>query len=307
VTDRPILVLGAAGQVGGETLPLLRILGRVVGLTRAELDLANGAAIRSMVRQLNPRWIVNAAAYTAVDKAESDSRAAFAINGDVPGILGEEAYRIGAPVIHFSTDYVFAGNGSRPWTEDDSTGPLNVYGASKLAGERALAASGAAHLIFRTSWVFGAHGKNFLLTIRRLALERDELQVVDDQHGAPTWSRSLGKLAAHSIAYGENEAIRSRATPAEAVRSVGGIYHACSTGFTSWFGFALEIARIARTNDPGRGVARLIPIRSVEYPTAAERPKNSRLNCEKLSRTLGFEMPSWQDSTAQVMRELFVV
>jgi len=156
IGNGPILLLGAHGQVGGESLTLLRELGGVVSLGRAELDLTDGAAIRAALRDLKPRWIVNAAAYTAVDKAENESQVAYAITGDAPGILGEEAARIGAAVIHFSTDYVFSGEGSRPWREDDPTGPLGVYGASKLAGERALAESGAAHFIFRTSWVFGA-------------------------------------------------------------------------------------------------------------------------------------------------------
>jgi dTDP-4-dehydrorhamnose reductase len=302
--DRPILLLGATGQVGGEALPLLRALGRVVGLTRAELDLTDAASIRNTVRRLNPRWIVNAAAYTAVDMAESESRIAFAINGDAPGILGEEAYRIGAPVIHFSTDYVFAGDGTRPWSEVDPTGPLNVYGASKLSGEQALAASGAAHLIFRTSWIFGAYGKNFLRTILKLALERNELQIVDDQHGAPTWARSLGQLAAQSIVRGEKDALLNRSTPTEAIQSISGIYHACSAGFTTWFGFAAEILRIAQIARPEQTLAGLTPVPSTAYPTAAQRPKNSRLNCEKLNHTLGFDLPSWQDSTSRVMSEL---
>jgi dTDP-4-dehydrorhamnose reductase len=302
--DRPILLLGAAGQVGGEALPLLRALGTVVGLTRAELDLTDAASIRNTVRRLNPRWIVNAAAYTAVDRAESESRIAFAINGDAPGILGEEAYRIGAPVIHFSTDYVFAGDGTRPWSEVDPTDPLNVYGASKLGGEQALAASGAAHLIFRTSWIFGAYGKNFLRTILKLALERDELQIVDDQHGAPTWARSLGQLAAQSIVRGEKDALLNRSTPTEAIQSISGIYHACSAGFTTWFGFAAEILRIAQIARPEQTLARLTPVPSTAYPTAAQRPKNSRLNCEKLNHTLGFDLPSWQNSTSRVMSEL---
>ena len=304
MTERPILLLGAAGQVGGEALPLLGGLGTVVGLTRADLDLADAASIRSSVRRLNPRWIVNAAAYTAVDKAESDSRAAFAINGDAPGILGEEAHRIGAPVIHFSTDYVFSGDGNRPWTESDQTAPVNVYGATKLAGEQALAASGAAHLIFRTSWLFGAHGKNFLLTILKLAREREEVKIVDDQHGAPTWARSLGELVAQCIARVEKDAILMRLTPTEAMKTIGGIYHACSAGETTWFGFASELVRIEQLARPERPLARLVPVPSTAYPTAAPRPLNSRLNCKKLSRTLGFEMPSWQNSTAQAMSEL---
>ncbi len=302
--DGPILLIGANGQIGCEALTLLRALGNVVSVTRAELDLTDTSAIRATVRELKPRWIVNAAAYTAVDKAESDSQTAFAINGDAPGVLGEEALRIGAPVIHFSTDYVFSGDGSRPWREDDPTGPLGVYGASKLAGEQALAGSGAAHFIFRTSWVYGAHGENFLLRILKLALERDELKIVDDQYGAPTWSRTLARLAVDSILRGEKDAHMIRVNPAEAVQSVSGIYHACSSGFTTWFGFASEFVRTAQIARPEQVFATLTPIPSSAFPTAAKRPTNSRMTCEKLARTFGFDMPAWQDSTSRVMDEV---
>jgi dTDP-4-dehydrorhamnose reductase len=304
VSNGPILLVGAHGQVGREALPLLSALGEVVNLTRAELDLTDAAAIRATVRQVKPRWIVNAAAYTAVDKAEGDSRTAFAINGDAPGVLGEEAFRIGAPVIHFSTDYVFSGEGTRPWREEDPTGPLGVYGTSKLAGEQALAHSGAAHFIFRTSWVFGAHGENFLLRIFQLALEREELKIVDDQVGSPTWSGTLGQLVAHTIAQGEQDARRLGVTPTEAVRPMSGVYHACSRGFTSWFGFASEFLQIAQKELPERTFARLAPIPSSAYPTPAVRPRNSRMDCEKLARTLKFEMPAWQDSTSRVMQDV---
>jgi dTDP-4-dehydrorhamnose reductase len=304
VSNGPILLIGAHGQVGRESLPLLRALGDVVSLTRTELDLADAAAIRTAVRQVKPRWIVNAAAYTAVDKAEDHSRTAFAINGEAPGILGEEALRIGAPVIHFSTDYVFSGEGTQPWREDDPTGPLSVYGASKLAGEQALAHSGAAHVIFRTSWVFGSQGENFLLRIFKLATEREELKIVDDQVGSPTWSRSLGQLVAHTIVQGEGAAHTLGATPAEAVRPIGGIYHACSRGFTTWFSFASEFVQIAQRANPERTFARLMPIPSSAYPTAATRPMNSRMNGEKLARILKFEMPDWQDATSQVMHDV---
>ncbi len=304
MSNGPILLIGANGQVGGETLPLLGALGNVVSLSRAELDLADPASIRSAVRQLQPRWIINAAAYTAVDKAESDSQTAFAINRDAPGVLGEEAFRIGAPVIHFSTDYVFAGDGARPWSEDDPTGPLGVYGESKLAGEQALAASGAAHLIFRTSWVYGTRGKNFLVTILKLAREREELRIVDDQYGAPTWSRTLAQLVAHSVLWSENHAHQNAITLSEAVRPISGIYHACSAEFTTWFGFASEFVRLAQQAHPEQAFATLIPVPSTAYPTAAKRPQNSRMNCGKLTRTLGFDLPTWKQSAALVMDEL---
>jgi dTDP-4-dehydrorhamnose reductase len=304
VSDGPILLIGANGQVGRELFPLLSALGTVASLPRAELNLADPTSIRSAIRQLKPRWIVNAGAYTAVDLAESDQAAAFDINGVALGVLGEEALRVGAPVIHFSTDYVFAGDGDRPWTEDDPTYPLSVYGSSKLAGEKALASSGAAHLIFRTSWVYGTQGKNFLLTILKLARERDELRVVNDQHGSPTWSRTLAQLAAHCIVLGEQEAREHGILPTEAMMPLSGVYHACSQGFTTWFGFASEFVRMAAQAHPEQKFATLIPVPSTAYPTAAKRPENSRLNCEKLTRVLGFTTPTWQDSTSKVMAEL---
>jgi dTDP-4-dehydrorhamnose reductase len=300
----PILLLGAHGQVGGEALPLLRELGEVVSLTRAELDLTDGAAVRAAVRELKPRWIVNAAAYTAVDKAESESRTAYVLNGELPGILGEEAARIGSPVIHFSTDYVFSGEGSRPWREDDPTGPLSVYGASKLAGERALAESGAAHFIFRTSWVFGARGENFLRRILQLALERDELKIVDDQVGSPTWSRTLARLVEHTIRRAEDRVKLSGCGLNEVVSPVGGVYHASSMGYTTWFGFASRFLQIARESMPEETLAKLVAIPASAYPTAAVRPKNSRLDCEKLAHGLEFEMPDWQSATREVMEEV---
>ncbi len=304
IGEGPILLLGAHGQVGGEALPLLQGLGEVVSLTRAELDLSDGAAIRAAVRELKPRWIVNAVAYTAVDKAESESRTAYALNSDAPGILGEEAARIGSAVIHFSTDYVFSGAGSRPWREDDATGPLGVYGASKLAGERALAESGAAHFIFRTSWVFGARGENFLRRILQLALERDELKIVDDQVGSPTGSRTLARLVEHTIRRVEEKTKLESCGLEEAVRPMGGVYHASSREYTTWFSFATEFVRIAREAMPGKALAKLVPIPSSAYRTAAVRPKNSRLNGEKLLRSLEFEMPDWQSVTREVMEEV---
>ncbi len=304
IGEGSILLLGAHGQVGGETLPLLQKLGEVVSPGRAELDLTDASAVRAAVRGLNPRWIVNAAAYTAVDKAESESRTAYALNGDAPGILGEEAARLGSAVIHFSTDYVFSGEGYRPWREDDASGPLSVYGASKLAGEKALAESGAAHFIFRTSWVFGTRGENFLLRILQLAQEREELKIVDDQVGSPTWSRTLARLVDHTIRRAEGQTKLDGRGLDEAVRPIGGLYHSSSRGETTWFGFAREFVDIARAAIPEKTLARLVAIPSSAYPTVAVRPKNSRLNCEKLESGLGFKMPDWQFATRDVMREV---
>jgi dTDP-4-dehydrorhamnose reductase len=302
-SDRPILLTGINGQVGGQLLPLLQSLGKVVAPTRSELDLTDSHAIREFVRKVQPGWIVNPAAYTAVDKAEKEPELAFAINAVAPGVLGQEAAILRAPVLHFSTDYVFAGDGTLPWVETDQTGPLGVYGASKLAGEEALAASGASHMVFRTSWVYGATGNNFLKTILRFAREKEEMKIVADQHGAPTWSRDLARLVAYTISRSERAAVEQGIPLAEAVSPLNGIYHACNAGFTTWFGFAQEFVRLAQAAEPLQRFARLLPIAASEYPTPARRPSNSRMSCEKLSK-LGFTMPSWQISTAAVVAEL---
>lgn len=300
----PILLTGVNGQVGGECLPLLRTMGEVVAPLRAELDMSDADAVRAYVRKVKPRWIVNPAAYTAVDKAESDAEAANAVNEDAVKALAEEAVKLGAPVLHFSTDYVFAGGGTEPWREDDPTAPLGVYGASKLAGEQALAASGVPYLVFRTSWVYGAQGKNFLLTILRFAREKEEMKIVADQHGAPTSARDLARLVAHVIARFEAEAASTGKPLAEVVMPFSGVYHACDAGFTTWFGFAEEFVRLAREAEPDQRFARLLPITTAEYPTPAKRPSNSRMGCEKLKSDLGFAMPTWQESTAEIMGEV---
>ena len=294
----PILVTGATGQVGSELVRTLAVQfprTPIAAPTHAELDLSEPACIRKYVRALRPRWIVNPAAYTAVDRAETDHAAAFTINGDAPGVLGEEAARIGAAVLHFSTDYVFDGAGSRPYREDDVPGPLGVYGASKLAGEQALAASGAAHLILRTSWVYGATGKNFLLTVLRLAREREQMSIVDDQHGAPTWARDLARLSTHIIVQTHD---------AGAVRAFEGVYHAASEGETTWFGFAQQALSFRSPAEPATRFAELLPIATSAYPTAAARPCNSRLDCSKLDDTFGYRMPNWRQALAEVLKEI---
>lgn len=304
-TPGPILLTGTNGQVGGQILPLLAQFGDVVAPDRSELDLTDASAVRAFVQKVRPRWIVNPAAYTAVDKAEKEPETAFAVNAEAPRALAEEAVKLGAPVLHFSTDYVFAGGGTQPWVETDTTGPLSVYGASKLAGEQALMASGAAHLIFRTSWVYGAVGNNFLRTILRLAREREEMKIVADQHGAPTWSRNLAHLVAHTIRLTEERAQQHRVDIIEAIQPSCGIYHACDEGFTTWFGFAEELLRLGRLAEPAQHFANLIPITTAEYPTPATRPSNSRMSGEKLKRQLGFTMPAWQASAAAVMAEIY--
>lgn len=292
-----ILVTGASGQVGGEIVNLLRQSNQsVLAPTSTEMNLASPDSIRSYVREHRPSWIINAAAYTAVDKAESEVELAEAINAIAPGILGEEAASLHIPVIHFSTDYVFAGDGTKPWVETDATGPLSTYGRTKLEGEQALANSGAAYMIFRTSWVYGATGKNFLRTILRVARERESMTIVADQFGAPTWSRDLARLALHVIDKAGSDAER-------AVRNLSGRYHACNGGETTWFGFAEEIVRLAAQNEPNVRFATLQPIPTSSYPTPAKRPANSRMDCSLLATKLGFLMPDWHESLAQVMSE----
>jgi dTDP-4-dehydrorhamnose reductase len=280
---QPILITGTTGQVGAALLQTLRPLGTLHAPTRATLDLADPASIRACVQAIKPRWIVNPAAYTAVDKAESEPELAHAINAIAPGILGEEAAKIGATVLHFSTDYVFDGSGTRPYKEDDPTGPLGVYGRTKLAGEQALAATGAAHIILRTSWVYSATGKNFLLTMLRLAKERPELKIVADQHGTPTSAPDLAALAAHILCLPEPRS---------------GIYHATNSGETTWHGFATEILRLAGSQTP------VLPIATTDFPTPARRPANSRLNCDQLASTLNYRLPNWQASLAQLLATL---
>lgn len=295
----PVLVTGATGQVGGELVHLLQQQGLpVLAPTRAELDLASPDSIRTYIAAHTPAWIINPGAYTAVDKAESDVETATAINAIAPGVLGEAAAAIGAPVLHYSTDYVFNGEGTRPWREDDATGPLGVYGKTKLAGEQALAASGAAHAIVRTSWVYGATGKNFFLTILKFARERESMNIVADQHGAPTWSHDLARVALHTLQQAE-----ASGNALAYMQQHGGVYHACNAGETTWFGFAQEFLQLAAEHDPSATFATLNPIATADYPTPAKRPSNSRMNCERLTQQLGFTMPAWTASLQQVVQQ----
>jgi len=284
-----ILLTGSNGQVGWELLRTLGALGEIVSTDSRTLDLADADAVRDAVRGLAPDIIVNPAAYTAVDKAESESERARAINAIAPGVLAEEAARLGALLVHYSTDYVFDGSGDAPWREDDAPGPLNVYGATKLQGEQAIAAAGCRHLIFRTSWVYGARGSNFLLTMRRLMRERSELKIVADQIGAPTWCRDLAEATAQVLAQ-----VRA------ADESHWGVYHMTNAGATSWHGFA-EAIRSLDAFDETVVPARLVPIPSADYPTPARRPLNSRLDNEKLTRAFGLRLRDWREALTLCM------
>jgi dTDP-4-dehydrorhamnose reductase len=297
-----ILLTGATGQVGGELLETLKPLGEVIAPTRSQMDLANAASVREAIRAVRPRWIVNPGAYTAVDKAESEPELAYAINAEAVSVMGHEAKAIGAGVIHFSTDYVFDGSGSAPYLETDATNPVSVYGASKLAGETALAESSADHIIFRTSWVYGARGKNFLLTILKLARERETLRVVADQYGVPTWSRDLAEMTADVI--GQCEAAARGEELAPVPGEMGGVYHAAGAGETTWYGFAAEAVRVRREREPRVRFAEIEAIPTAAYPTPAKRPANSRMNCSKLVERFGWRMMNWQDSLRKVLSEL---
>jgi dTDP-4-dehydrorhamnose reductase len=301
-----ILLTGVTGQLGQELLPRLRELGEVFGATRAECDLGcdpgSVPAIRSLVAVVDPTVIVNAAAYTAVDAAEQQQELAYAINCKAPGVLAEEARKRGAMLVHYSTDYVFDGSKAEAYTEQDRPAPLNVYGASKLAGENAVCAAGGRSLVLRTSWVYGTNGKNFLLTIRRLAREQEELKIVDDQTGAPT--------SAAQIARATTELVR-RYAGAEAEMFPAGVYHMTAGGSVSWCGFARAIVAALRANQGANQGAneamkleRIVPISSVEYPTPARRPLNSRLNNSKFEGAFGFRLESWGQGLAEVVGEI---
>ncbi|KAB0327119.1 dTDP-4-dehydrorhamnose reductase [Janthinobacterium sp. PLB04] len=281
-----ILISGKNGQVGYELERSLQGLGEIIALDRKQMDLANLDQVRDVIRSIKPTLIVNPAAYTAVDQAESEPALALRINGEAPGVMAEEARKLGAALIHYSTDYVFDGSKEAPYKETDPTCPLNVYGSSKLAGEKAIQAAGIFHLILRTSWVYSTHGKNFLLTMRRLTQEREELAIVSDQHGAPTWSRTIADTTAHIVA---QYLVATDQQKWWNERS--GLYHLTAQGQTTWFGFAEAImAHPSVTKKP-----RLRAILAQDYPLPAKRPANSRLSSQRLLDTF-CGLPQWQDA-----------
>lgn len=288
-----VLILGAGGQLGAELTRRLMADGQawsVTALGRAELDLADGQAVRAAVQSHSPQILVNAAAYTAVDRAELEPKLAFAANATAPEILAKEMARLHGWLLHYSTDYVFDGSGTKPWRESDATGPLNVYGRSKLAGEQAIAAVGGQHLIFRTSWVYAAAGRNFLHTMLRLGRERERLSIVADQIGAPTSAEALSAATAEVMTR-----LRDGFAPAS------GVYHMSCAGETSWFGFAEAIFAAFAGRQPT-----LTPIPTSEYPTPARRPLNSRLDGSLLAEKLHLQLPHWRDAFAEVVAALGV-
>ncbi len=296
-----VLLTGAGGQVGGE---LARALAGRVELEahgRASLDLADPDALARRVRQARARVIVNAAAYTAVDRAESEPERARAVNARAPAVLAEEARRAGALLVHYSTDYVFDGAKRAPYVEDDPPAPLGVYGRTKLEGEQAVAASGCEHLILRTSWVYGARGANFVRTMLRLGAEREALRVVDDQHGAPTSSAQLARATVRLIA---NDAGVIDAASVARAAAAGGLYHATAAGRTTWHGFALAIFEGWKRRRPDYRVPEVTPIPTSGYPTPARRPAWSVLSCDRLAATFGVRIPSWQEGLDEVLSEL---
>lgn len=292
---KTILLTGKNGQVGWELQRTLAPLGRVIALDAEDLDLADADAIRRKVREIQPHLIVNPAAYTAVDKAESEPELAMAINGIAPGVFAEEAKSLGALLVHYSTDYIFDGRKAEAYVEDDAPNPLGIYGKTKLAGEAAIRASGCRHLILRTSWVYGARGKNFLLTMLKLAKERSELRIVDDQIGAPTWSRTLGEVTAQILA----QLHAPGRSPSES-DSLYGTYHLTSVGAVSWHGLTAEILHQAHVQP----APALHPIPTKDYPTPAPRPHNSCLSNDKLLQAFGLSGGDWRDNLRLCLQEL---
>ena len=287
-----ILIIGKIGQVGYELRRTVAPLGRVVAIDYPEIDLTDGASIRKWVRETAPAIVINAAAYTAVDKAETDEQRSQQINGLAPGILAEEAKRAGAWLVHYSTDYIFDGTKQAPYVEDDLPNPLGAYGRSKLAGDQAVQQADGLHLIFRLCWVYGARGQNFMLTMMRLAREREKLRVVSDQFGCPTWSRSIAETTALAI---------QQVLVAREPSALKGVYHLAAAGQTSWHGFAEAIIELMPETD--RKCKAVEPIPTSEYPLPAKRPAYSVLSCEKLQRTFGLELPDWRESLGQVVEK----
>jgi dTDP-4-dehydrorhamnose reductase len=292
-----ILLLGKNGQVGWELQRSLAPLGDLIALDRHPQgglcgDLSDLDALRRTIREVKPNVIVNAAAYTAVDKAESETALADLVNAQASRVLAEESAKLDAWLIHYSTDYVFNGQGSVPWNESDAVAPLNHYGASKLAGEQAISASGCKYLIFRTSWVYGALGSNFAKTMLRLAKDRESLNVIADQIGAPTGAELIADVTALAIQ-------RIMVSP-----ELAGLYHLAASGEVSWHGYATSVIGFAQANGAELAVKTINPIETTAYPTPARRPLNSRLNTQKLRDNFSLHLPDWQSGVTRMLREV---
>jgi dTDP-4-dehydrorhamnose reductase len=285
-----ILLVGKIGQVGWELRRTLAPMAQVTCVDFPEIDLTSNDSIRRWVRETQPNIVINAAAYTAVDKAEAETDKAMKINGVAPGILAEEAKKLGALLVHYSTDYVFDGAKTQPYVETDAPNPLGAYGQTKLAGDEAVRAIGGAHLIFRLCWVYGARGQNFMLTMMRLAREREKLRVVGDQVGCPTWSRMIAETTTLAL---------KQAVAAGDLDAFTGTYHLAASGITSWHGFADAIVKLMPVE--GRKCVQVEAISTADYPTPTKRPAYSVLTCDKLERTFGLRLPHWEESLKQVL------
>ncbi len=292
-----ILVTGVSGQVGGALVPRLKPFGTVIPHDEFTIDFTKLDSIPAALDRDAPDLIINPAAYTAVDKAEDEPDLAMRINGEAPGVIARWAAQHSVPLIHFSTDYVYDGSGEKPWDENDEARPLGVYGTTKLAGEHAVRAAGGSYLIFRTCWVYAAHGKNFMRTISRLALERKELRVVGDQIGAPT-SAALIADAVTTVVAGGMDCLHDRAIQAK------GLVHICGSGETSWYGFTTAIVEGLRSRGVRVAAEKITPIRTDEYPLRAARPLNSRLSLARLQRIFDIVPPQWDAALAPELDKL---
>jgi dTDP-4-dehydrorhamnose reductase len=287
-----ILLTGKNGQVGWELNRSLARLGNIFAMDRNDMDLSKPETLGPVIQNIRPDIIINAAAYTAVDKAESEPELAITVNGIAPGVIAEEAKKIGATVIHYSTDYIFDGKAKFPYKEEEATGPLSVYGKSKLAGEQAVTQVGIPHIIFRTSWVYSLRGSNFLITMQKLAQTRKQIKVVDDQTGAPTSARAIAEGTANILGQG----LKASTTKSSTFFHPG-VFHMSCGGETNWFGFAKAILKISGLSE-GADVS---PISTSEYPTRAARPKYSLLSNKKLKQVFHHEMPQWQDALQECL------
>ncbi len=290
-----ILLTGKSGQVGWELNHSLSKLGTVFAMGRDQLDLSKPETLGPVIQKIRPDIIINAAAYTAVDKAESESELAMTINGIAPGVIAEEARKIGAGMIHYSTDYVFDGKATSPYVEEDPTCPLNIYGESKLAGEKAVTQTGIPHFILRTGWVYSLRNSNFLLTMQKLAQTRKQIKVVDDQTGGPTWAKTIAEGTAGIL----RKSLKEGATESP-IFSHSGIFHMSCGGETSWFGFAKKILELSSVSKD----TELIPVPTTEYPTPVTRPKYSLLSNRRLKQVFHNEMPQWQDALQECLNSV---